>query len=205
MADFCCSACGHKASVEFMSEMREKQTVSLRLVPGEGAMLSASTIGGTLVEASKLVGRHHASAFEDTLAGDFRPFGDEVLLVDPILVTVCVGDRAALTNVFLDINDIEDGDDDLFGVGLHGTSLSAVNLLGIHSGRILCHVVLRTRGHVSRGCPAVRTGPAGRKRRPSANWAAVFVWNQSLDIQGGWVYISHIKYMVETIGGQDDW
>lgn len=68
------------------------------------------------------------SAFEDTLAGDFRPFGDEVLLVDPILVTVCVGD-----------------------------------------------------------------------------WAAVFVWNQSLDIQGGRVYISHIKYMVETIGGQDDW
>lgn len=27
----------------------------------------------------------------------------------------------------------------------------------------------------------------------------------ALDIQGGWVYISHIKYMVETIGGQDDW
>lgn len=91
----------------------------------------------------------------------------EVLLVDPVLVTVRMGDRAPFADIFLDIDNIEDNNNDFFSFGLHGTILSLAIQLGIPSLGFLCHAVLPTRGHVSRLCPAgelvrlvVNGGPA---------------------------------------------
>jgi hypothetical protein len=72
-----------------MSEMREKQTVSLRLVPGEGAMLSASTIGGTLVEASKLFGaiaKSHGHGMNAVVSG--LQYDNGAVTINLLLTTI---------------------------------------------------------------------------------------------------------------------
>ena len=125
-----------------------------------------------------LIRRRKARAFENLFAGDLRAFGDEVLLVDAVLVAMGVGNLAPLADIFLDIDDFED-DDYFFGFGLHGAILSPTNPLGIHSVRVLCHAESPLWGHVSRERPAVRAGPAGSGRRPSVNWVAVFVFESS--------------------------